>query len=193
MKFMMFVLPPVPGTLEERQHLRPIGRNNERYQQMLNEVRQLVVLAEDAGFDVFATTEHHFHSEGYEASVAPLLLYTDLAARTERIKFASLGLGSAPGGRGNCRSGSSDQEALLRRICPWRAFPLRAARGTYSATIAGQQIDLLQQQTEIGGALWHHGISVRMTCARVAQHGSSTRTSTRVAGAGCYFWRQLRV
>src|SRR5207244_9168258 len=92
MKFMMFVLPTVPGTLEERQHLRPIGRNNERYQQMLDELRQLVVLAEEAGFDVFATTEHHFHSEGYEASVAPLLLYTDLAARNQRIKFASLGL-----------------------------------------------------------------------------------------------------
>jgi alkanesulfonate monooxygenase SsuD/methylene tetrahydromethanopterin reductase-like flavin-dependent oxidoreductase (luciferase family) len=92
MKFMMFVLPTVPGTFEERRHLRPIGRNNERYQRMLDELRQLVVLAEQAGFDVFATTEHHFHSEGYEASVAPLLLYTDLAARTERIKFASLGL-----------------------------------------------------------------------------------------------------
>jgi alkanesulfonate monooxygenase SsuD/methylene tetrahydromethanopterin reductase-like flavin-dependent oxidoreductase (luciferase family) len=92
MKFMMFVLPTVPGTLEERQNLRPIGRNNERYQQMLDELRKLVVLAEEAGFDVFSTTEHHFHSEGYEASVAPLLLYTDLAARTERIKFASLGL-----------------------------------------------------------------------------------------------------
>ena len=92
MKFMMFVLPTVPGTFEERRNLRPIGRNNERYQQMLDELRQLVVLAEEAGFDVFATTEHHFHSEGYEASVAPLLLYTDLAARTQRIKFASLGL-----------------------------------------------------------------------------------------------------
>ena len=92
MKFMMFVLPTVPGTFEERRNLRPIGRNNARYQQMLDELRRLVVLAEEAGFDVFATTEHHFHSEGYEASVAPLLLYTDLAARTERIKFASLGL-----------------------------------------------------------------------------------------------------
>jgi alkanesulfonate monooxygenase SsuD/methylene tetrahydromethanopterin reductase-like flavin-dependent oxidoreductase (luciferase family) len=92
MKFMIFVLPTIPATFEERRNLRPIGRNNERYQQMLEELRQLVVLAEQAGFDVFATTEHHFHSEGYEASVAPLLLYTDLAARTERIKFASLGL-----------------------------------------------------------------------------------------------------
>jgi alkanesulfonate monooxygenase SsuD/methylene tetrahydromethanopterin reductase-like flavin-dependent oxidoreductase (luciferase family) len=41
---------------------------------------------------LFATTEHHFHSEGYETSVAPLLLYADLAARTKRIKFAPLGL-----------------------------------------------------------------------------------------------------
>ena len=92
MKFMLFILPTVPGTLEDRKRLRPIGRNNERYQQMLEEMRKLAVLADDAGFDVFATTEHHFHSEGYETSVAPLLLYADLAARTKRIKFAPLGL-----------------------------------------------------------------------------------------------------
>lgn len=92
MKFMFFVLPTVPATLEDRKRLRPIGRNNERYQQMLDELRKLAVLADDAGFDVMATTEHHFHSEGYETSVAPLLLYTDLAARTKRIKFSPLGL-----------------------------------------------------------------------------------------------------
>src|SRR5205823_3618465 len=92
MKFMLFVLPTVPATLEERRRLRPIGRNNERYQQMLEEMRKLAVLADDAGFDVFATTEHHFHSEGFECSVAPLLLYADLAARTKRIKFAPLAL-----------------------------------------------------------------------------------------------------
>src|SRR5262249_61510795 len=85
MKFMMFVLPTVPGTFEERRHLRPIGRNNERYQQMLEELRQLVVLAEQAGFDVFATTGHHFHSEGDEASVGPFLLYIDLAGRPEGL------------------------------------------------------------------------------------------------------------
>ena len=92
MKFMLFVLPTVPGTLEDRRNLRPIGRNTERYQQMLEELRKLAVLADEAGFDVLSTTEHHFHSEGYEASVAPLLLYADLAARTKRIKFAPLGL-----------------------------------------------------------------------------------------------------
>jgi len=90
MKFMLLVLPTVPGTLEDRRRLRPIGRNNERYQQMLDELRKLVVFADEVGFDAFATTEHHFHSEGYETSVAPLLLYTDLAARTKRIKFSPL-------------------------------------------------------------------------------------------------------
>jgi alkanesulfonate monooxygenase SsuD/methylene tetrahydromethanopterin reductase-like flavin-dependent oxidoreductase (luciferase family) len=92
MKFLFFVLPTVPGTLEDRERLRPIGRNNERYQQMLDEVRELAIMADDAGFDAFATTEHHFHSEGYETSVAPLLIYADLAARTKRIKFSPLGL-----------------------------------------------------------------------------------------------------
>ena len=40
MKFMMFVLPTIPATFEERRNLRPIGRNNERYQQMLDELRR---------------------------------------------------------------------------------------------------------------------------------------------------------
>jgi len=91
-KFQLFVLPTVPATMEERERLRPIGRNNERFQMMIEEVRTLCGIADDAGFDCFSTTEHHFHSEGYEASVAPLLLYADLAARTKQIKFAPLAL-----------------------------------------------------------------------------------------------------
>ena len=50
MKFMLFVLPTVPGTLDDRKRLRPIGRDNERYQQMLDELRKLAVFADDAGF-----------------------------------------------------------------------------------------------------------------------------------------------
>ena len=52
MKFMLFVLPTIPATFEDRQRLRPIGRNNERYQQMLDDLRRLAVFADDAGFDV---------------------------------------------------------------------------------------------------------------------------------------------
>jgi len=42
MKFMLFVLPTVPASLEDRKRLRPIGRNNDRYQQMLDELRKLI-------------------------------------------------------------------------------------------------------------------------------------------------------
>jgi len=92
MKFNLFILPTIPATPEEREQLRPIGRNNDKYQQMLQEVRDIAQYVDELGFDAMSTTEHHFHSEGYEASVAPLMLYTDLAARTKRLKFASLGL-----------------------------------------------------------------------------------------------------
>jgi|SRR6516162_5582353 hypothetical protein len=127
MKFMLLVLPTVPGTLEERRRLRPIGRNNERYQQMLEELRKLVVFADEVGFDCFATTEHHFHSEGYETSVAPLLLYTDLAARTKRIKFSPLGLvlpAWDPRGRGTGHARPLDQRAGLCRFRPRVSGPL---------------------------------------------------------------------
>lgn len=92
MNFQLFVIPTIPGFLEDGARLRPIGRNNERFQQMLAEVRKICLLADELGFDCFSTSEHHFHSEGFEASVAPVLIYADLAARTKQIKFAPLGL-----------------------------------------------------------------------------------------------------
>ena len=92
MKFMLFVLPTVPGTLEDRKRAASDRPQQRTLPEMLDEMRKLAVFADDAGFDVMATTEHHFHSEGYETSVAPLLLYADLAARTKRIKFSPLGL-----------------------------------------------------------------------------------------------------
>lgn len=92
MNFQLFVIPSIPGFLEDGVRLRPIGRNRERFQQMLDEVRSICLLADELGYDCFSTSEHHFHSEGFEASVAPIVIYADLAARTQQIKFAPLGM-----------------------------------------------------------------------------------------------------
>jgi alkanesulfonate monooxygenase SsuD/methylene tetrahydromethanopterin reductase-like flavin-dependent oxidoreductase (luciferase family) len=54
-KFNLFILPTLPGTFEERERLRPIGHNNDKYQQMLQEVRDLAQMAEDLGFDAMST------------------------------------------------------------------------------------------------------------------------------------------
>ena len=90
MKFGIFALSTVPGTLAERERLRPIGRNNERVQQMFEELRAIAIRADQSGFDAFATTEHHFHSEGLELSPSPFTLFSDLAARTNRIKLVTM-------------------------------------------------------------------------------------------------------
>jgi hypothetical protein len=42
MKFMLFALPTVPAeTFEERKRLRPIGRNDEKFQQMIDQLRKM--------------------------------------------------------------------------------------------------------------------------------------------------------
>ena len=92
MKFGIFALSTVPGTYEEREQLRPIAHNTERVQRMYDELRAMAVRADQSGFDAFATTEHHFHSEGLELSPAPLLFFADLAARTSRIKLVTQAL-----------------------------------------------------------------------------------------------------
>ena len=92
MKVDLFTMPAVPATLEERERLRPIGRSTERYQMMLEELRHLAITADELGIDAFSTTEHHFHTEGNELSVNPILLFADFAARTKRIKFAPMSI-----------------------------------------------------------------------------------------------------
>ena len=59
MKFMLFVLPTVPGTAG-RSQAAPAHRAKQRaIPADAGRVAQLAVFADDAGFDVFATTEHH--------------------------------------------------------------------------------------------------------------------------------------
>jgi alkanesulfonate monooxygenase SsuD/methylene tetrahydromethanopterin reductase-like flavin-dependent oxidoreductase (luciferase family) len=77
--------------------LRPIGRNPERYQMMIEELRQIVTLADELGFTAFGTTEHHFHSEGGEALPNPLLLYSDFVARTKNIMMIPVSIVPAAG------------------------------------------------------------------------------------------------
>ncbi|UGS38981.1 LLM class flavin-dependent oxidoreductase [Capillimicrobium parvum] len=137
MKFNLFMLPTIPGSLADRERLRPIARNSDRWQMMLHEVRELAILADELGFDSVGTTEHHFHSEGLEVSVAPLLLYADLAVRTKRIKFMPNSI-VLPG---NDPIRVAEQMAYLDHLTKGR-FLASFARGYQSrwVNILGQQI-----------------------------------------------------
>jgi alkanesulfonate monooxygenase SsuD/methylene tetrahydromethanopterin reductase-like flavin-dependent oxidoreductase (luciferase family) len=92
MKFDIVCLPTVPAQGDDRTRLRPIGRNRHKVQEMYQQVIEVCVAAEAAGFDAFSTTEHHFHTEGFELAPAPVVLYSHLAAICDRIAFAPLGM-----------------------------------------------------------------------------------------------------
>jgi len=92
MKVTVFAMPTVPATVEERIALRPIGRNPERYQAMVEELRTLAKLADEHGITAFGTTEHHFHTEGGEGNPNPLLMFSHLAGLTKDITFIPLSI-----------------------------------------------------------------------------------------------------
>jgi alkanesulfonate monooxygenase SsuD/methylene tetrahydromethanopterin reductase-like flavin-dependent oxidoreductase (luciferase family) len=90
MKFILFLLPTLPGSLAERKRLRPLAGRTDRWQAMIEEVVELAQLAEEIGFDAVAFPEHHLHSEGFEVGGPPeFLLY--VAMQTKRIQIGPIG------------------------------------------------------------------------------------------------------
>jgi alkanesulfonate monooxygenase SsuD/methylene tetrahydromethanopterin reductase-like flavin-dependent oxidoreductase (luciferase family) len=85
MRLNLFAMPTIPADMEERAAERPVGRSRSRYQMMIEEVRNLAVMADEMGVDAFSTTEHHFHTEGVETMPNPVALSIDLAARTKNL------------------------------------------------------------------------------------------------------------
>ncbi|HEY2108106.1 MAG TPA: LLM class flavin-dependent oxidoreductase, partial [Candidatus Binataceae bacterium] len=89
MKFMLFMLPVVPGTKEERRRLRPIAANTDRFQSMLEQTTELARVADDLGFDMIAFPEHFLQTEGLEMGGTPSL-YSHLATKTRNIKIGPM-------------------------------------------------------------------------------------------------------
>ncbi|MET0378400.1 MAG: LLM class flavin-dependent oxidoreductase [Spongiibacteraceae bacterium] len=90
MKFVLSLLPSIPCTLEERESLRPIAARTDRYQQMLDEVGELARIAEDVGFEIITTVEHHLHEEGLEMG-GTSAFHHYIASQTKHIKVGPIG------------------------------------------------------------------------------------------------------
>jgi alkanesulfonate monooxygenase SsuD/methylene tetrahydromethanopterin reductase-like flavin-dependent oxidoreductase (luciferase family) len=86
------IYPVIPAAgEEERAALRPIGRNSERYQDVIQGTAELVKAADELGFWAVSTIEHHFHSEGYEVGPQPGILNAHWAAITRNVRVGQLG------------------------------------------------------------------------------------------------------
>ncbi len=90
MKFMFFFYPAIPGTLDEREKLRPSTARTDRFQQMLSESVELSQFAEDLGFSAVTFPEHHLHTEGGEMGSLPLLT-RHVLADTKKIMAGPIG------------------------------------------------------------------------------------------------------
>ncbi|MCH9037369.1 MAG: LLM class flavin-dependent oxidoreductase [Chloroflexi bacterium] len=84
--------PVIPAKDEaEREALRPIGRNRERYQTTLTGWHDIIKAADELGIWGAATIEHHLWSEGYEVGPSPGILDGYWAAITKNIRVGQLG------------------------------------------------------------------------------------------------------
>ena len=92
MKVQLLTHPKIPANEQEAREHRPVGRSTHYYQLMLEEMSAIAKACDNAGIEGFATTEHHFHTEGREMSPNPMLLYTKLASETEKLTFQPMSL-----------------------------------------------------------------------------------------------------
>lgn len=76
---------------EERERLRPLGRNRKIYHEVLKGWHDIIRAADDMGIWGAATIEHHFWSEGYEVGPSPGTLDAYWAAITKNIRVGQLG------------------------------------------------------------------------------------------------------
>ena len=76
---------------EERETLRPIGRNKERYQETLLGWHDVIRAADELDYWGVATIEHHFWSEGYEVGPNPGIMDAYWAAITKNVRVGQLG------------------------------------------------------------------------------------------------------
>ena len=57
------------------------------YNLLLNEAREISIFCDENNWDSIWFTEHHFNHEGMESCTNPLMMGTDVAARTKKIKI----------------------------------------------------------------------------------------------------------
>ncbi len=92
MKTMIQMVPSMPvSSNEERKALRPIGRNIERYAEMIDDMVDIVKTADELGYWGMSFIEHHFHSEGFEMLPTPGLMNAWLGPYAKRMRMGQLG------------------------------------------------------------------------------------------------------
>jgi alkanesulfonate monooxygenase SsuD/methylene tetrahydromethanopterin reductase-like flavin-dependent oxidoreductase (luciferase family) len=91
-KVILQIYPVVPAKDDaEREALRPLGRNAERYHEVVHGTSDIVKALDDLGYWGVSAIEHHFHSEGWEVGPNPGILNAYWASQVKRLRVGQLG------------------------------------------------------------------------------------------------------
>ncbi|TDX08265.1 LLM class flavin-dependent oxidoreductase [Kribbella sp. VKM Ac-2566] len=167
--------PMLPAADElEREVLRPLGRNVERYQEALAGLDDLVTAADDLGFWGVSTIEHHFHSEGYEIGPNPALLNAHWAAKTKRVRVGQLGFTMSA--QNPIRV--AEDTAIIDHLTKGRCF-VGFSRGYQSrwTNILGQHLGTRATASPQG---WSDDANARVTEAQRAAEISDDEVNRRI-------------
>ena len=171
---------------QERERLRPLGRNNERFQEFIETLPQVAQACDDLGLWGIATIEHHFHSEGYEVGPNPTALGIHLAGLTKRVRVGQLGYTMSAQNPFRV----AEDTALLDHITNGRCF-VGFSRGYQSrwTNVFGQHLGVAGHALSAG----LHRRTARPVHRRAAACTGSDRPGQpgRVRGAGGHGGRRL--
>lgn len=92
MKTMIQMVPSMPvKSNEERKRLRPVGRNVEKYAEIIDGMVDIVKACDELGYWGMSFIEHHFHSEGFEMLPCPGIMNAWLGPYAKRMRMGQLG------------------------------------------------------------------------------------------------------
>lgn len=89
---MKFNILAIPFARQHGENIKLPGRDRQRFQVMMEKMRDTAILAEELGYHGICMTEHHMQVEGLECTTNPLFWNLYLAQHTKTIRVGQLGM-----------------------------------------------------------------------------------------------------
>lgn len=142
---MKFTILAIPFMRRQGEELQLAGSDPQRFQVILDKVRDQMVFAEGLGYDGFCLTEQHMQVEGIEVTTNPILWDMYIAQHTKRMRVGQLGMNLTVMNPIKV----AEDIAMLDQMTGGRAFAgfSRGNTARWTATM-GQHLDITSAESD---------------------------------------------
>lgn len=142
---MKFKILAIPFMRQYGENVHLAGRDPQRFQTMMEKMKDQMVYAESLGYDGFCLTEHHMQVEGVEATTNPILWNMYVAQHTTNFKVGQLGMNLTAKNPVQV----AEDIAMLDHMTGGRAFAGFSRGNTARWTsVMGQHIDITSTESD---------------------------------------------